>query len=752
MATFCIPPILAEKLKAAAQRGEIDIEKMYDMNSAERKAVFENYVDLETARQINLGFEKAMVSKKVDALGKWAQNTFIGKDKETRKRTITQKIQDMSEAGVLTPEREKAFYEDLISEQLGLTVTPEEASQINKLSNELQKADAESEFGTPSMEYFQKRREMQDYIDSLTPSSSLKVFTSIIGRGNMLMRASSPLLNIESNTVMGAVQALARRLETRKIGGVNNSYALRYQKFALDVYMKTGYDITRMMAIDDDLTVRGEDITTSQGKGTVRKIGRFYEDVVFKGMQGTPDVLYAGFASADRANIESTKLARQEGLKGKEAQQRALEIFKDATRIDPQTTAGKQVRQSAVADAMYTTYTNKSIYSDVALGIRNVFNIASGDARLGDQIMPFVKTPANVIGSGLNLSGIGVPVDATYRMMKVLGDIKSGTKFTEAVQQEYAGFWRTLVEAGIGITFAHILTSLFKPEDFIGEYPVSEKERQLLALKNAVTNSVKIGNRWVSTDYFGSLGAPITGMMYAKKYGNNIPSGLYEYVKGVLAQTAKLPGFENMTDIIDYLNSVKNVNRKTVNDELRDLASYAVGFGVSRTIPGIVYDIAKILDYTERKSDKNDIFNRLKMALPGIRETLPEKRTVYGETINTEPDWSTLLFGSRIKTANDIPLIQELVRLDGTGNLPSITDVSKTSSRAKELKTQIGDEKFDQFMVEFGQTLLTKSNKLIENRKYTKLSDEDRKKELDSLKDDVFESMLKKYKYKKPKK
>ena len=40
--------------------------------------------------------------------------------------------------------------------------------------------------------------------------------------------------------------------------------------------------------------------------------------------------------------------------------------------------------------------------SDLALGIRNSINKATKQLRLGDVLSPFVKTPANVIGLGID--------------------------------------------------------------------------------------------------------------------------------------------------------------------------------------------------------------------------------------------------------------------------------------------------------------------------------------------------------------
>lgn len=754
MSAFCIPRSLAEKMKAAAQRGEIDMGKMYDMTTKERNALFSKYVEPEIAKQINTQFEKAMISKQQNALKKWAEEVFVGsEEKKKQKVDVYKKIEALTESGILTKDNEKAFLGDLVADKIGVGITTDQASQIVKLSEKLQaEAKNESEYGTPTLEYFKARREMDDYIASLNPSSKIKLLSSTVGRGNMLLRVSSTLLNIESNTIQGVLQGLQRRFEKKSVGGANAKYASDYAKYVNQIYQETGYDITRMLTLDGDTMIRGEEQLTTQGPGKVREIARWYEDNVFKKLQGAPDVLFSSIAFSDRANIESTKLAQSEGLKGEEEKARALEIFKDATRIDPKTKEGQAIRDSAMADSFYSTYTNKTVYSDIALGIRKVFNLIPGDARIGDQIMPFVKTPANVIGAGIDMSGIGVPLEAGYRMFKVFNDIKEGTRPIEAMKSEFKGFSKTIIRAGFGLVFTTILSSLFKPDDFIGEYPVSEKERQLLALRNAAPNSVKIGDKWVSIDYFGSLGAPLIGMLYAKKYGKNLPESVYNYVKGVIKRSAKIPGFDETYNTIKALQEITPKAHQTINDEIRNMTNYMIGFVQSRSTPGILYDIAKMTDSSERATDRNDVLSKLKFAIPGVRQTLPEKKNIFGETVNTEPWYSILFTGSRVKTSKDNAITAELQKLNNTGNLPSITDVSRTSPRAAELRDQIGQEKFDQAMEWFGTNLKKGIDKTIRDPAYKRLPEDKKQNKINSVKSNLFEEMLKKYHYKKAKK
>ncbi len=740
MAKFCLTKELADNLKKAAVAGDIDIAKMYGMSSSERSNLFEKYVDKTTAKNINAGFEEAMISDQQTALTKWVNDTFTGSEKvKTRKKDLIDKIDRLKELGVLTPKAEDAFLSDLVATRLGITVTAEEAGTIAQKADKLQELGKEkSEFGTPTLEYFKAKNDLEKYLESLSPSSRVKVTTSISGRGAMLFSLKSPLLNIESNTVQGLLSAAERRIASKSLTGKNSDYAKNYIKFVNKVHSETGYDISRMRTLDGPQKVRGEEMVTAQGKGTARKIARFYEDIVFKKLMSAPDVAFSSINFSDSANLASTKLAKGDKAK-------ALEIFKDATRIDPQTKEGKKVREQAIADAEYATYTNDSKYSEVALGIRKILNIASGDLRLGDQLMPFVKTPANVVGAGIDASGVLLPVDTLIRVGKTMKAIKNGETLKSAAKTNFDGYARKLIRAGLGTTIAFAIANLFDPEDFIGEYPVSEKERELLRLKNATTNSVRIGDNWVSLDYFGALGAPLIGMLYAKKYGENTGDALFNYYAGVGKQLVKIPGLEIGKDVFETLDRSKFNDTKEVAGEVQ---KGVVDYMRSRTIPAFVYDLAKATDKYERQTNKDKPLTSVQGAIPGLRQQLPIKKTVLGDDVTTENPISTILFGARVKDVKSTPVIDELSRLSETGNLPSITDYAKTSERFKGLKAQVGEERFTEAQAYLGETLNDRIDKRIKSGSYKNLSDEKKAKELNDIKTEVLEQTLRKFGYK----
>lgn len=742
--TWCLTQQGRENLeKALREYG--DYRKFSLLASDVRREYLAKYIGQDNAREVNAVLESKLTLKNQKVALKSFIETVLKPPKEV-KTELESIIEKLDKA--LAPNEVNQYLEDFASKALGRTVTEKEAEFIFDKATELQKLSEDTtEFGTPTLEYFKTRKELNDYLDSLNPTSRLKVATQTIGRGMLLASIKSPLLNIESNTVQGLINAAERRIENRKFGGVNNDYAKRFRKFNNKVFLETGYDLTRIMSIDDHRLIRGEEVGTTQGKGTIRKLGRVVEDVVFKKMQGYPDVVSSGIAFTDRANIQSTKIAKREGLKGTELKQRALDIFKDATRIDPQTKEGQAVRDAAIADAQYSTYTNKTKYSDLALGIRKLFNLASGDLRVGDQILPFVKTPANVIGAGIDSSGTLLPVDLTVRMFKGLNGVRKGQSYNEAFGESFKGFSKKIILAGLGITFAYLLSTMFKKEDFIGEYPTSEKERKLLDLKQARERSLKIGRRWVSLDFFGPLAAPLVGFLYAKKYGQDLPSSAWNYYSGVLAQAKSLPGLDEFKDVIDTVKDF-GTSGASFEEQKKDAVNFLIDFVRSRSTPAIVSDTARATDKVERRTDKG-IFDKVFAGVPGLRQLLPEKKNIFGETMTTSGTISTFLFGARVKKANEDSVIQELDRLSEAHALPSITDVEKTSSRAKALKEKIGDDKFDRAKTEFGKDLYLKFKSAMKSSEYKSKDDEGKQNILDKIKTNEFNRMLKRYGYKK---
>lgn len=758
---LCIPKDISKKLLKAAKDGAFNVQQLTEMSSNQRAELFAQYIDKGTAKSINGLFEKALVSQQKTALKSWAETVFGTKAKETPKyKNVMRKINQLDDLGVLNPTESDSFFQDLVAEQLGVTISPEEAKAISEKAENLEKLANEkpdNDFGLPNLSYFKARKEMFDYLNSLSPSPNLKILSSTVARGNMLFSIKSPITNIIGNTSQAITESFSRRLASGQFKGTNTDFAKKYFKQVNKIFKETGYDVTRMLHIDDTQKTLGEENLQSEGKGAVRAVGRFYEDFVFKKLMSTPDVAFSAAHFADSANLASTKVAKEEGLKGAEAQKRALEIFKDATSLEPKTEEGIYVRSQAIADASYATYQNDSFSSGLALAIRKIINNASGNIRLGDQLMPFVKTPANVIQASIEASGIPSIYDVFVNLKPALESAKFGNR--DPLKQVI----RRAVRAGLGLSIATVISAMFDPDDFIGEYPINAKEQELLRLQRATPNSIRIGDKWISLDYFGAIASPLVGIMYARKYGNGLVNTAYKYAQGVGTQALKFPAFRAVKDLlVDFEDNLGKATdtTKTVEEQtaetLKSLALTATDFLSARVVPAIVYDIGKVTDSYERKYDSKSATEKLQSKVPLLRNQLPAKTDVLGNKVENEGAISTLLFGSRVKTGVNDPVVAELVRLQSTGNLPSITDIEKTSTRVKNFKEQMAEkgtpEKYEKTIQKTKDDFSKRLDTLTTSFTYKRADDEKKAKLITEARADILDRNLKIAGYRAPKK
>ena len=745
--SFCIPKHIVVKLLAGARSGDIDVKKLYNMTSLERRQVFQRYVDVATAKEINAGFEKSMASTQRNAMASWVKDTFVGRD-EAKRTDIFDKIARLKETGLLDPQTEDNFMMDLVGKKLGITVTAKEAKEIVKRSDRLQEeyAKEHDKFGLPQASYFAEKKKMDEYLKSLNPTSSIKVLTSVAGRGAMLFSIKSPVTNIIGNTLQALEQSFERRIMSKQYRGVVDKTLIReYLDKSAEIHKAGRFDASRADSYSDGSKVLGEMITHSQGKGVARKIGRFYEDFVFNKLMGDPDVLFARYVFVDSANLFATKIAESEGLTGQALIDRANQLFMDAASPSASTPEGLLIREQAKAEALFSTFQNDSSMSELSLGVRKLINQASGDLMLGDQIMPFVKTPANVVSMSLDAGGFGF-IKGTMGLLKgAIGEYKAGNP------KPLADVGRNYLRSGMGMLFAFILASLIDPEDFVGLWPTSQSEQELLKAKGGNSNMIRVGGKWISLDYFGFLGSPIVGFLYARKYADSLPEAMYNYMAGVGIQAVQIPGLEESKNLITSIQSLDPGEYETMGSKMEKSLVGLVDQIRARVVPGIVSDLAKAFDHAEREADRNSVRERIMMAIPGLRNQLPERTDVFGEVIKGEPWYSVILFGARIKTGRETEVIKEMARLEDAGQLPALTRPEKTSPRVKSLKDQLGDEKFAEAMMYFRSNYYKDVSQKIKSGSYKRLSDEEKKKALDKIKDSNLEQMLKKYRYKKPK-
>lgn len=728
---LCLPKSLSDKLKVALRSGDVSIPKLYEMTSEERNSLFTSYVGKEMGSFVNGEFEKAMISEQKNALAKWVEKTFDPKQKALKDTTLD-KIKKMDT--LLNPKEGDDFLHDLVAHKLKMVLTPEEGKAIFERAKNLQdlapklgedgKLSNVDKFGNPTLDYWKARRDMESYVQSINPSDPIEVFANNIGRNMLLASLHTPMKAGISQFINTIFESALRRVSGKQYtSAIDLSLQKDYVTTALDIYNKTGYDVSTMMSLKDD-NLFGEKAIHAEGKGPLNATARVVTDIVINKLHGVPFTITTAVNFADSAALEATRIATKEGLTGEALKTRSLEIFKDATSYAPQTEDGMTIRSKAQADAQQATFVNKSFGSNVSSAIKGQLNkLAPG---LGTWTIPIAKIPGNVIARGIDVAGGGL-VKSIFELKNAyqeFGRTGDKTVFIKPI--------RTLVPMGLGLTAAYALTSQIDKDNFIGAYPTNANEVALMKLKGGIANSIKIGDHWISLEYLGPIAPAVVGMMYAKKYGDgSFKSYAEQYLAGAGEGIENLPGLSLVKGALDYLATKGQGGKNAIIDSSK-IENPLLTFAKSRIIPAFVLDAFKVFGAPDKTS------------------------TIFGTPNKEQPKaWQQFLFGSAVSKSHQGPIINELSRLEDEGTLPSLTDVEKrpdvTVFKA-EVTPTIYDATINDFKTEFRSNVAQLMNgeyvkpatatKMATTLDYENATDAEKAKMIDTVKANTLKQAL----------
>lgn len=738
MKKFCIPKEfmsdLKQKIATLSESGQI--KKLASMSTKERVDFFSDVITKKEAQMLNDQFEMAVASEKLDALKKWTRDNLDEKYRADETVFLAKNYKNLEEVDNFIESRLA-----LMSEQkYKIALTDTEVAKFTKLGKEFYDESKKIgnnlgniDFPEENLAWGKKYKALAEYRESLLPTSAWRSFLNNYGKAAMLASLKTPLLNIESNSLNAITEAITRRFEIGKaLSDVPIDVKTEYMKFAMKMFKETGVDFTRMINLDDTVTGVGKMI----GEETQRipnKALQSFSDFIFNKTLTTPDVAFSSFSFTDSLGLRASKLAKGD-------KKLAEKLFRDATNVNA-TGEAKLIREEAIADARMATYTNQSWSSEITNNLRTVLNKAGG---VGDIIMPFVTTVANVAELSATYAGLGF-VKGAFGIGKQF--IKGGD-IDKALMRYY---FRDVTRAGLGMSAAYALASQMDVENFMGVYDVDRIKIDQLsnAAYNAVLIDTPLGKRWVNVDYLGPLAAPFVSFMYSKKYG-----GVDNYALGAVSTyLSQLPAVD-ANEFFDTLSILTNPERKWEIESIGKKSLKTLGNTISaRLIPGLIPDIAKAFDDVQRdtlqkKYSVNTPIGEINLdkfaaKIPFLREGLPKKTDALGRVMFEASPVESLFFGARVKNARMDTITKEIYRLRDKGFSPNIKDIRfMNSTNVDELREKVGDRKFYNIARKYGQDLEMVYNKEIQKESYRKASNEEKKKMLDKAGDDIYKKML----------
>ena len=307
-----------------------------------------------------------------------------------------------------------------------------------------------------------------------------------------------------------------------------------------------------------------------------------------KPMQSLETVLDVGLRTPDRAFYEAT----------------FAESVDNIMRARGLTQPTQEILEQAEQEALEAVFQNQSKLSDAALKTRRALNtLGTNDFGLGDVLIPYAQTPANLAQQGINYSPFGA--------IKGIANLAQGNQRQASLDFARSLLGTGLIGGGYGLSKAGLMT----PSQFDENYQTNKKIRE---------NLQPLGIR---PDQLGD-------MWYAPFQPMSIPLAV-----GNAAAYGKDPLQAGINTVVD-LPFLQGISRG-----LRDLqeGNYAqAGINVASSIPSqfvptLGSQFAQTIDPYQRETyDPNKLQYGLNTAIakvPFASKTLPEKIDVTGQPV-----------------------------------------------------------------------------------------------------------------------
>lgn len=280
----------------------------------------------------------------------------------------------------------------------------------------------------------------------------------------------------------------------------------------------------------------------------------------------------------------------------------------------------------ATNEALSRTWQDNNNYTKFVLSARNLFNkVNIKGYGLGDVLIPFAKTPANLTKAIVDYSPVGL-VNSLIEGNNLRKAIGRG----DLTAQQQHKFVQNLGKATAGTALYIIGYALAKAGITSGE---SDEDKDVANfMKNTLGTtkySIKIGDKSYTYDWAQPVAAPISIMAnLVNKSGKE--TSLLEKV----TSTLNVP----LNNILEqsFMQSIKTV--LTNNDGPADGLFEAISELPSRAIPTLMKQIVDMTDSTQRTTYEKDkpvesAINKVKSKIPGLSKQLAPVSNTLGKDV-----------------------------------------------------------------------------------------------------------------------
>lgn len=427
---------------------------------------------------------------------------------------------------------------------------------------------------------------------------------------------------------------------------------------------------------------RGEDVLSRavQGIGNLNSRALDYEDVIFN---------RAAYVDSFAQALQAKGVTAAEAHAGT----RAADV--------------EAARAYAIEEAQRATYRNTTALSEALSkmgryqGDNQVLRAASFAA---DAFLPFRKTPANILTTGLDYSPIGLGKGVKEAML----DVKSGKcTAADAVDSLASGLTGTGILALGAYLAAEGLLHVRAGDD--------DKEEAFEKSMGGQDYAIQIGDRSYTLDWAVPAAMPLfagAAVMESVRKGGGTFDALVDSLLGMQDVVLETSMLSSLNDLVSNISYAKSKPMYLID---RAASSYA-----GQYIPTIGSKVASVFDDTVRKSyvekgsgqvasDVNYFLQGAAKKVPGARNQLQPMVDMWGNEVSNgsapERVFQSFFSPGFLKAQDNSPATQEIRRLaKATGDSTVYPAAAEKSYTVKgETRTMTGEE-YTRYAKAMGQT------------------------------------------------
>lgn len=493
-------------------------------------------------------------------------------------------------------------------------LTPDETEYI---VNQMQKVEKMPDGRAKTVEIAKVQKMLQDKLPPIK-GQGIKSWMRI----SMLLNPKTQVRNVMGNAVIAPVNAvadtfaaiadrqIAKKTGVRTTGNTNiKNYAKGFKKGLVESYedFKLGVNTRNIQGNRFEI---GEGKSFNENhKGVLSKP----KNAISKGFNRLDSLLSFVLDAGDRGFYEASFV---NSINNQMTLNKTSEVTQDMIDV-------------ATNEALSRTWQDNNNYTKFVLDIRRGMNkISAKGYGLGDVLIPFAKTPANLTKAIVDYSPVGLVKTLASDAVKLNNNIKTGTvtteqqhKFVQNLGKATAG--TMLYVAGMALAQAGI-TSGANDDD----KDVSDFMKNTLGIQ---PYSVKIGNHTFTYDWAQPVAAPFAITADVTRTLNKDDVTLKDAII-----TSLDSGFNILMEQ-SFVSGIQNVLNTSYGSTTENIIDEILGLP-ARAVPTFVKQINDMIDPKtrmtfEKGKQLESAKNQVKTKIPGLSDELPVKRDTLGREV-----------------------------------------------------------------------------------------------------------------------